>query len=217
MPESETSHEQDAEGGLGVVYTPIPDKCECFREGLGRNLDKLVRLASVLAGREVRRPKQVNLLVRKPGCCPYRSKTLHPPGVHTDFLKQLPLRTILRVLSRIQPPRRYLDQRPVRRIAVLLDEQDRGICAARIRREREHGRSARMTNHFQLPCRSVRKTDRIHVQVYDPAFVDSFTGELHQLSLLALKQPGDGNFEAFGEEIPRVAADVGMDRRAGGG
>src|SRR3954469_2494997 len=127
MLQGETSHEKDCQCGLRVADRAVPDQFEDLRKRLGRHLDELVRLARVLARRKIGRPKKVNAFVRETGRRPYSSKTLEPTGFHTDFFQQLPFSTYPRILARVQSPRRDLDECPIGRIAVLLNEEDRGI------------------------------------------------------------------------------------------
>src|SRR5258705_5419769 len=118
--------------------------------------------------------------VCEPGRCPYSSKTLEPPRFHTDLFQQLPLRACPRILSRIQSPRRDLDQRPVRGVSVLLNEQDRGIVAMGIRSKRNHRGGSGVPDDFKLSRGAVGKAYHVHVQVYDPPSMNAFTVELHR-------------------------------------
>src|SRR5438105_13906097 len=132
----------------------------------------------MLAGGQVGCPKKVNAFVCKTGRRPYCSKTLDPPGFHTDLFEQLPLSTYPRILSRVQPARRDLDQCPIGGVPVLLNEQDRGVLTTRIRSERNHGSRSRVPDHLELSRGAIRKAHPIEVQVYDPSGVDSFSVEL---------------------------------------
>src|SRR5437660_6097960 len=134
----------------------------------------------MLAGGQVGCPKKVNAFVREAGRRPYSSKTLEPPGFHTHLFEQLPLSTYPRILSRVQPARRDLDQCPIGGVPVLLNEQDRGVFTTRIRSERNHGRGSRVPNHLELSRRAVGKTHPVHIQIYDSSSMDSFTIEFHQ-------------------------------------
>src|SRR5258705_7241934 len=134
----------------------------------------------MFARREIRGPEQVDPFVREPGRCPYSSKTLESPRFHTDLFQQLSLCTYPRIFSRIQPPRRDLDQRPVRGVSVLLNEQDRGVVTMGIRRKRNHRGGSRVPDHFELSRGAVGIAYRIHVQVYDPPSMNAFTVELHR-------------------------------------
>src|SRR5215813_13000054 len=111
MLQDETSHEQERQRGLGVRNHATSDQLKGLRQGLGGHLDELVRLACVLVRDEIRRPEQVNFLVREAGRRPYSSKTLESAGFHTHLLQQLSLRTDARVFAGVQPPRGNLDER----------------------------------------------------------------------------------------------------------
>src|SRR6266545_1766198 len=132
MLQDETSHEQQAKGSLCIRYYPIADQLERLGERFWDDFDEFVRLARMFAGAQLGCPKQVNPLVGEARCCPYSSKTLEAPRCHTDLLEQLPSRAHIRVFARIQAPCRDLEQRSIRGVPVLLDEQDRRIVATRI-------------------------------------------------------------------------------------
>src|SRR5437773_2450926 len=142
---------------------------------------------------EIRGPEQVDAFVCEPGRCPYSSKTLDPPGFHTDLFQQLPLRTYPRIFSRIQPPRGDLDQRPVRGVSVLLNEQDRGVVTVGIRSKRNHRGGSRVPDDFELSRGAVGKAYRIRVQFYDPPSMNAFSVDLHLAPCfcLTLVQPGE--------------------------
>src|SRR4051794_4117243 len=117
MPQGETRYEKDGQAGLGVADLAALDEGHDLRQGLGRHLDELVRLAGMLARSQIRCPKKVNLLVGKAGRRPYSRKTLYPPRFHTDFFEQLPLCTYPWIFARIQPPSRDFIQVVERRVA----------------------------------------------------------------------------------------------------
>src|SRR5882762_231793 len=133
----------------------------------------------MFVGGQVRCPKKVNALVRETRRGPYSGKTLDPPGFHTYLFEQLPLSTYPRIFFRIQPACRDFDQRSIGGVPVLLNEQDRGVVSTRIRSKRNHGGGSRVPDHLELSGGAVGKAHRIHVQVYDPSGMDSFTVEFH--------------------------------------
>src|SRR4051812_33279121 len=128
----------------------------------------------MLARSQIRCQKKVNLLVCKAGRRPYSSKTLYPPRFHTDFFEQLPLCTYPGILARVQPSSRDFIQVVERRVAVLLDEEDRRVGTVRIGSEWHDGRRPRVADHFQLGDGVVRKPHGIDVQIDDLAAVDAF-------------------------------------------
>src|SRR6267378_7771169 len=213
MLQNETRHEEDAQHRLRVTDHPVADQLQDFRQRLGSHLDEFVWLPRMLARSQVGRPKKVYPFVGKTGRRPYSSKTLEPPGCHTDFLQQLAARAHLWRFARIQASRRDFDQRPVCGIAVLLDEQDRWVSTAWIGREGQHSGLPRVPYDLELSCRAVGKAHRVDVDIYDPPAVNSLTRELHHpLRCLVLEQPAKRDFEPFCEQIPRVAAQAGMNR-----
>src|SRR6267142_3328748 len=147
-------------------------------------------------------------LVGEAGGRPYGSKTLEPAGFHTYLLQQLPFCTCPWVLTRVQAAGRDLDERPVGRVTVLLNEQDRRIGPVRIGREGHDSSRAGMTNHFELSGRAVGKSYGVHVQIDHTSRIDSLALELHACPRrLALEQPGERDFESLCEQVTAVAPD----------
>src|SRR5579859_2383155 len=150
MPQVETRYEEEAQRGLRIRYYPAPHELQRLRERLWHYFYELVGFSGMLVLRQVGCPKKVDAFVCKTRRRPYSSKTLDPSCFHTDLFQQLTARTGRRILARIQAAGGDLDQRSVRRVPILLDEQHRRIVAVRIGRERHDGRRTRMANHLQL-------------------------------------------------------------------
>src|SRR5262245_17677704 len=165
MLQDETRYEEDGENRLGVRDLALLDERNDLRQRFGRHLDELVGLPSVLTRGEVGCPKKVNPFVRKTGRRPYSGKTLDPTGFHTHFLEQLSLSTTPWILTGVQPARGDFVQVAKRRVAVLLDEENRGVGSVRIGSERHDGRRSRVSNHFELPHRVVRKPNGVDVEI----------------------------------------------------
>src|SRR5688572_30309065 len=116
---------------------------------------------------QVGRPKEVNPLVREAGGRPYSSKTLNAPGFHTDFFEQLPFCTYPRILAGVQSSGGNLEQVVERRVAILFNEEDRRVGAARIGRKRDYRGGAGVADHLELSDRAVRESDGIDIEVDD--------------------------------------------------
>src|SRR2546423_1026044 len=185
MLQGETSHEKDSQCGLRVADHSVPDQFEDLRERLGRHLDELVRLPRVLARREIGCPKKGNAFVCETGGRPYGSKTLEPTGFHTDFFQQLPLSTYPRILARVQSAGRDLDECPIGRIPVLLNEEDSGIGSMGIGSEGNDGRRSWMPDHLELSRRLIGKPHGIDVQIDHSTRIDALALELHTAPVIA--------------------------------
>src|SRR5262249_4666049 len=112
-------HIKDGHNGFSVAYFPLPDASQCIRKWPGHYLDELIWFTRGRRGPEVRRPKEMDRLVREPRCRPDRRQPFHARGFDPGLFHQLTPRTTLGGLALVQPAGRDFPNRSTGRVSVL--------------------------------------------------------------------------------------------------
>src|SRR6185312_618666 len=128
---------------------------------------------------------QMNPLVRKARRRVHGRQKIEMLGAAAGLLPKLSPSALGRIFAGLEPTRRNLVEIPVRRVAILLDEQQLGVVAPRVAEKRNHRTGARMTNHLELARRAARKPNRIDVEIDDATAVDAPAADLPRLPVLA--------------------------------
>src|SRR5690348_174810 len=178
-PEHETRHIKDGGDALGVGDLPFLDPPQHLRQRPRHHLDELVPLVRGLAGGEVRRPEEMDPLVGEARRGPDRGHSLEAPRRHAGLLQELAAGARFGTLARREGAGGHFPQETVAGVPELADEENHGIVAAGVGRDRHDGRRAGVADDLELALGAVGEADGVDIHVEDAAGVGAPGGESH--------------------------------------
>lgn len=162
MAAQSVGHEEKPDDGLRVTHLPRPNHRKRVHERNLHYFQKLVVLERRLSRGKVRREEEVDFLVREPRRRIHRYDRLPLRCFVSGFFLQLPPRTVDWRFARLEATGRDFQEKPVGRVAVLLDQQD--VRAEAQLGQRDNRGSPRMSNDLDVSNRSVGKAERVNVE-----------------------------------------------------
>src|SRR5258708_6264820 len=170
--DDESSGKEDPDGRLSVVDLAALDHLECPAERDGLDAEELVGFVRGRPAGQAGGEKDVNLLIGEAG------RRIH--GIHglnrrrgtAGLFAELTRGTGRGRLAGLEAAGGDLVEIAAGGVAVLLDEKELGVFAARVGKKGDHGARSGVANHLDLSGRPVGELDEIDVETDHLASVD---------------------------------------------
>src|SRR5678816_695959 len=176
-PCSKSGDVQKSQRRLPVLNLTPLDHTQRPRQRHGVHLNELVCLTRHLAATEADRHENVNPFVGESRCRVHREHVFDTLSLISRFLTKLSPRTVFGCFVRIQTAGWHLVQIAFGRVPVLPDHHDLRIITRRISEKRNDRARSWMSDHLEFPDATVRKSNRVDVEVEHAAGIDAARGD----------------------------------------